>query len=75
MTELPKCGKVQIDSYRKFQHFVVESKKINWMKFELDRKVEFFANHMHLIMGNDLVKCLMFLSKNVVNRNMPYVLA
>ena len=69
MTELPKSAKVQMES----QNFVVKVKKINLIKFDLtiDRTEEFFANHMHLIMGN-LAKLFFynFVKKNVVNRNM-----
>ena len=70
MTELPKSAKVQMES----QNFVVKVKKINLIKFDLtiDRIEEFFANHMHLIMGNYLVKLFFynFVKKNVVSRNM-----
>ena len=60
MAELPKCEMVQIDSHRKCQNFVVKFKKINLIiKFDkIDRTVEFFANHIHLIMANYLVKSL-----------------
>ena len=70
MTELPKSAKVQMES----QNFVVKVKKINLIKSDLtiDRTEEFFANHMHLIMGNYLAKLFFynFVKKNVVNRNM-----
>ena len=70
VTELPKSAKVQMES----QNFVVKVKKINLIKFDLtiDRTEEFFANHMHLIMGNYLAKLFFynFVKKNVVNRNM-----
>ena len=49
---LSKCGRVQIESYKKSQNFVVKvKKKINMMTFEL-KSIE----HMHLIMGNYLMK-------------------
>ena len=39
MTELPKCGRVHIDSHIECQNFVVEVKKINLIKLEL-KKIE-----------------------------------
>ena len=59
MTELPKCGRVQIDSHMKCQKCCGLSQKIKFDKIwtKIDRTVEIFIiNHMHLIMGNYLVK-------------------
>ena len=58
MTELPKCGMVQIDSNRKCQNLRVKVKKNNYDEIctKIDRTVEFFCNHIHLFMGKYLVK-------------------
>ena len=56
MTELPKYGRVQIDSYIKRLWLKPRRRKIYKVWTKLDRTVEFFANHMYLIMGNYLMK-------------------
>ena len=58
MTELPKYGRVQIDSYIKSLWLKSRRKKMYKVWTKLDKTVEFFANHMHLIMGNCLMKSI-----------------
>ena len=58
--------------------FVVKVTKLNLMKFEL-KEIQWwsvFANHIHQIMENYLVKSFFLIfSKNVLNRNMLYIIA
>ena len=58
MTKLLKCRRVHIDNCRKSQIFLVKVKKIRFDKIwtKIDRTMDFYANHMHLIMGNYLVE-------------------
>ena len=56
MTEQPNCGRVQIDSHRKCQSFVVKVKKNEFDKVstKIDGAVQFFANNLHLTIRNYL---------------------
>ena len=53
MTELPKYGRVQIDSHRKCQNFVVKVRKLNLIKFELkwSKQWSFLINNYGKLSG------------------------
>ena len=57
---------------------MVKVTKLNFMKFEL-KEIQWwrvFANHIHQIMENYLVKSFFLIfSKNALNRNRLYIIA